>query len=54
MGLTATIVGGVMGTGIHMFTQAARKLPVSRRELSFSLYIQMECVFVGDFFMDYL
>jgi hypothetical protein len=32
MGLTAILVGGVSGVGCHIFTNAARKIPLSRRE----------------------
>mmetsp|Transcript_60144 Transcript_60144/g.178333 ORF Transcript_60144/g.178333 Transcript_60144/m.178333 type:complete len:91 (-) Transcript_60144:640-912(-) len=30
MGLTAILVGGVSGTGIHMLSNATRKVPISR------------------------
>jgi hypothetical protein len=32
MGLTAMLVGGISGTGIHMMNNALHKVPLSRRE----------------------
>ena len=30
MGLTAALIGGISGTGMHMMTNAMRKVPLSR------------------------
>lgn len=32
MGLTAMLVGGISGTGMHMMNNAMHKVPLSRRK----------------------
>ena len=35
MGLTAALIGGISGTGIHMMTNVMRKVPMSRSKFFF-------------------
>ena len=37
MGLTAMLVGGISGTGIHMMNNAMHKVPLSRRKFDVRL-----------------
>lgn len=42
MGLTAMIIGGISGTGMHMMNNAMHKVPLSRRK-----FLVMFCILCG-------
>jgi len=42
MGLMAALIGGFSGTGLHMFTNATRKVPISR-----SPWLHVSYFFIG-------
>ena len=35
MGLGAALIGGITGTSLHMFANATKKVPLSRRKYSY-------------------
>jgi hypothetical protein len=41
MGLTAMLVGGISGTGMHLMNNALQKVPLSRSELIEKYYFRI-------------